>query len=81
MTIELAPEHEVLVNELVSTGRYGSVEQVVHDSMENLGRREQNRRKHELLRAMILEGLAEAERGETVNESVDEMLADILAKQ
>ena len=77
MTISLTPETEAIVQQQLSSGRYGSAEAVVGDALQLL--RQQNQsdaEKLEALRREIAVGLEQAERGELF-EFDDELLADI----
>lgn len=58
--VMLAPEHAKLVDDLVSSGRYASREEVIRDSLSLLQRREE---KSAELRQTIEEGLRSVEDG------------------
>jgi antitoxin ParD1/3/4 len=77
MTISLTPETEAIVQQQLSSGKYGSAEAVVGDALQLL--QQQNRtdaEKLEELRREIAIGLEQAERGEFF-EFDDELLAEI----
>ena len=79
MAIELSPEDKRTAEEWVAAGRFGSVEEVVHVSMQNLrNQQEWNEYASERIEA----GLADIEAGRTrSSEDVLAMLASFQQKQ
>ena len=81
MNISLTPELEALVQERVRTGLYHSASEVVRDALRLLQEREELRRvRLEELRKDIAIGIAEEERGEAREFTLDEILARARAR-
>lgn len=72
-TTSLGEHGETFINNEVSSGRYGSASEVVRDALRNL---EEHKSKLDALRAHLQEGELQAERGEFVHQSLDEMLTE-----
>jgi antitoxin ParD1/3/4 len=73
MTITLTPELEAIVNEQLATGQFASAEEVVAVCLKHA------RQQHEELKALIAEGVAEADRGELTPFNPSEILAEAKA--
>jgi antitoxin ParD1/3/4 len=77
MNISLTPDVEKFVNEKVARGEYATIEQAVNDLL--LQRREEEQLTPEdiaELRADLAVGIAEADRGECVELSLDQILRE-----
>ena len=72
MTVELKPEDQQKAEALVSSGRFASVEEVLHTAVQNLDREEQYKN---LVKTKIAKGLEDVAAGRTV--SREEFLAEI----
>jgi len=72
-SLSLGRHWETFIKNEVSSGRYGSASEVVRDALRNL---EEHKSKLDALRAHLQEGELQAERGEFVNQSLDEMLTE-----
>jgi len=72
-SLSLGQHWETFIKNEVSSGRYGSASEVVRDALRNL---EEHKSKLDALRAHLQEGELQAERGEFVNQSLDEMLTE-----
>ncbi|MFN8719258.1 MAG: type II toxin-antitoxin system ParD family antitoxin [Rhodospirillales bacterium] len=70
MQVEIASEHQRIVDEALRSGRYGSAEEVIAVGLRLL---EEQERKFADLRRSIQEALAEG--GEVTDEELDEALA------
>jgi antitoxin ParD1/3/4 len=70
-SLSLGQHWESFIKNEVSSDRYGSASEVVIDALRNL---EEHKSKLDALRAHLQEGELQAERGEFVNQSLDEML-------
>lgn len=77
MDVSLTPEHEQLVQRMVSSGRYTSASEVVREALRLLERQDQVQEVQlEELRASIREGLEQGRRGDVVTaEQLDRRLA------
>lgn len=75
MHVEIAAEHQRIVDEAVRSGRYGSPEEVIAVGLRLL---EEQERKFADLRRSIQEALAEG--GEVTDEELDEALAENAAR-
>jgi len=74
MTLEITPELEAMVRELFRSGNYAGENEMLHEALELLSKRDQLRRE-------IREGLAELDRGERVDgDEVFRYLEDKAAK-
>lgn len=62
MVVQLSPEAEALLDELVQRGGYGDAEAVVEEALRVLAERDQYAR----LKAAIAVGMEQYERGETI---------------
>lgn len=70
MEIELSPELQKMVEEIMATGGYGSEDDVVRQAMTDLHERERwLTQQAEEIRARIDEGWKSADRGELMDES------------
>ena len=74
-SLSLGQHWETFIKNEVSSGRYGSASEVVRDALRNL---EEHKSKLDALRAHLQEGELQAERGEFVNQSLDEMLTEFM---
>ena len=72
MTVELKSEDQQKAEAMVSSGRYASVEEVLHAALHNLEREEQYKN---LVKTKIAKGLEDVAAGRTV--SREEFLAEI----
>lgn len=72
-SLSLGQHWESFIKNEVSSGRYGSASEVVRDALRNL---EEHKSKLDALRSHLQEGELQAERGEFVNQSLDEMLTE-----
>ena len=72
-SLSLGEHWETFIKNEVSSGRYGSASEVVRDALRNL---EEHKSKLDALRAHLQEGEFQADRGEFVNQSLDEMLTE-----
>ncbi len=72
-SLSLGQHWESFIKNEVSSGRYGSASEVVRDALRNL---EEHKSKLDALRAHLQEGDKQAERGEFVNQPLDEMLTE-----
>ena len=72
-SLSLGEHWESFIKNEVSSGRYGSASEVVRDALRNL---EEHKSKLDALRAHLQEGELQAERGEFVTQSLDEMLTE-----
>lgn len=72
-SLSLGQHWETFIKNEVSSGRYGSASEVVRDALRNL---EEHKSKLDALRAHLQEGELQAERGEFVTQSLDEMLTE-----
>ena len=72
-SLSLGQHWESFIKNEVSSGRYGSASEVVRDALRNL---EEHKSKLDALRAHLQEGELQAERGEFVTQSLDEMLTE-----
>ena len=76
MKIDLPPEMEAMIRELVASGRYTTLGDVVREAMRLL---EAEERKRDWLRNKMTEALAQIERGEYVE--VDDAFWDRIDRQ
>ena len=72
-SLSLGQHWETFIKSEVSSGRYGSASEVVRDALRNL---EEHKSKLDALRIHLREGELQAERGEFVTQSLDEMLTE-----
>ena len=72
-SLSLGDHWEVFIKQEVASGRYGSASEVVRDALRNL---ELHKTKLDALRGHLAEGAAQAERGEFVTGSLEQMLGD-----
>ena len=72
MTVELKSEDQQKAEAMVSSGRFASVEEVLHTAVQNLDREEQYKN---LVKTKIAKGLEDVAAGRTV--SREEFLAEI----
>lgn len=77
-SLSLGEHWEVFIKNEVASGRYGSASELVRDALRTL---EERNTKLEILRQHLAEGASQAERGEFVNESLDEMLGAFKAER
>ena len=77
--IDLLGEYwERFIKSEIASGRYGSASEVVRDALRTL---EERKSKLAALRSHLAEGAAQAERGEFVTLSLDEMLREFREEQ
>ncbi len=72
-SLSLGQHWETFIKSEVSSGRYGSASEVVRDALRNL---EEHKSKLDALRTHLRVGELQAERGEFVTQSLDEMLTE-----
>lgn len=77
-SVVLTSHLESFIDQMVRSGRYQNASEVMRDGLRLLERREvAERAELDWLRQQVAEGLAEAERGEFAEGSVDEIVAAI----
>ena len=74
-SLSLSPHFEAYIKKQAESGRYASASEVIRDALRE---HEARQEKLEKLRAHLDEGIAQADRGEFV-EDVDAMFDDIIA--
>jgi len=72
-SLSLGQHWETFIKSEVSSGRYGSASEVVRDALRNL---EGYKSKLDALRIHLREGELQAERGEFVTQSLDDILTE-----
>jgi len=72
-SFSLGEHWEVFIKNEIASGRYGSASEVIRDALRTL---EERRTKLEALRAHLAEGADQAARGEYVDQSLEEILAE-----
>ncbi|MDZ7841667.1 MAG: type II toxin-antitoxin system ParD family antitoxin [Gammaproteobacteria bacterium] len=72
-SFSLGEHWEVFIKNEIASGRYGSASEVIRDALRTL---EERRAKLEALRAHLAEGAGQAARGEFVDQSLEEILAE-----
>ncbi len=72
-SLTLGEHWEVFIKNEISSGRYGSASEVVRDALRTL---EERKTKLDVLRAHLAEGAEQSERGEYVDQSLEEMLVE-----
>jgi len=72
-SLSLGQHWETFIKSEVSSGRYGSASEVVRDALRNL---EEHKSKLDTLRIHLREGELQAERGEFVTQSLDDILTE-----
>lgn len=77
-SLSLGEHWEVFIRNEVASGRYGSASEVVRDALRTL---EERRAKLDALRAHLAEGVAEAARGEFVQDFSIERVIDALDEE
>jgi len=77
-SLSLGKHWEAFIKNEVASGRYGSASEVIRDAWRNL---EERKRKLNALRAHLAEGEKQAEQGEFVNQSLDDMLMEFKSGQ
>lgn len=77
-SLSLGGHWETFIKREVASGRYGSASEVVRDALRQL---EERKSKLELLRAHLNEGAEQAARGEFIDQTLDEMLAEFKQQQ
>lgn len=75
-SLTLGEHWEVFIKNEVASGRYGSASEVVRDALRTL---EERKSKLDLLRQHLSQGAEQAERGEFVNQTLDDMLNEFKA--
>ena len=75
-SLTLGDHWEVFIKKEVASGRYGSASEVVRDALRTL---EDKKTKLSALRVHLGEGAEQAEQGEYINQSVNEMLGEFKA--
>ena len=73
-SFSLGEHWEVFIRNEVATGRYGSASEVIRAGLRVL---EERRSKLEALRAHLAEGAEQARRGEFVDYSIEDIIAEI----
>jgi len=76
-SFSLGEHWEVFIKNEIASGRYGSASEVIRDALRTL---EERRTKLEALRAHLTEGADQAARGEYIDQSLEEMLAELKEK-
>lgn len=77
-SLSLGDHWEVFIKNEIASGRYGSASEVVRDALRNL---EERKAKLAALRGHLAEGAAQAERGEFVTDSLNDMLSEFKENQ
>lgn len=77
-SFSLGKHWEVFIKNEIASGRYGSASEVIRDALRAL---EERRTKLEALRAHLIEGADQAARGEYVDQSLEEILAEFRKKK
>ncbi|MCU7848715.1 MAG: type II toxin-antitoxin system ParD family antitoxin [Candidatus Thiodiazotropha sp. (ex Lucinoma kastoroae)] len=77
-SLSLGDHWEVFIKNEIASGRYGSASEVVRDALRNL---EERKAKLTALRGHLAEGAAQAERGEYVTDSLNDMLSEFKENQ
>lgn len=72
-SLSLGEHWEVFIKTEVSSGRYGSASELVRDASRTL---EERNTKLKILRQHLTEGENQADRGEFVNETMEEILSE-----
>jgi antitoxin ParD1/3/4 len=73
-SFSLGEHWETYIRKEVASGRYGSASEVVRDGLRAL---EERNARLEALRAHIAEGVAQADRGEFVDYSLESLIAEL----
>jgi len=76
-SFSLGEHWEIFIKNEIASGRYGSASEVIRDALRTL---EERRTKLEALRAHLAEGAEQAARGEYVDQSLEEILAEFKEK-
>jgi len=76
-SFSLGEHWEVFIKNEIASGRYGSASEVIRDALRTL---EERRTKLEALRAHLAEGADQAARGEYIDQSLEEILAEFKEK-
>ena len=77
-SLSLGKHWEAFIKNEVASGRYGSASEVIRDALRNL---EDRKQKLDALRAHLAEGERQAEQGEFINQSIDDMLRQFRSGQ
>lgn len=77
-SFSLGEHWEIFIKNEIASGRYGSASEVIRDALRTL---EERRTKLEALRAHLAEGADQAARGEYVDQSLEEILAEFKEKR
>lgn len=72
-SLSLGEHWEVFIKNEVASGRYGTASEVIRDALRGL---EERKSKLDALRMHLSEGVKQAENGEFVDQSLDELLND-----
>jgi len=72
-SLSLGEHWEVFIKNEVSSGRYGTASEVIRDALRGL---EERKSKLNALRTHLAEGAEQAEKGEFVDQPLDELLND-----
>lgn len=72
-SLSLGEHWEVFIKNEVSSGRYGTASEVIRDALRGL---EERKSKLNALRTHLTEGAEQAEKGEFVDQPLDELLND-----
>ena len=73
-SFSLGEHWEAFIRKEVASGRYASASEVMRDGLRAL---EERNARLEVLRAHLAEGLAQAERGEFVDYSLESLIAEL----
>lgn len=72
-SFSLGEHWEIFIKNEIASGRYGSASEVIRDALRTL---EERRTKLDALRTHLIEGADQAARGEYVDQSLEEVLAE-----
>lgn len=77
-SLTLGEHWEVFIKNEVSSGRYGSASEVVRDALRTL---EERKTKLSALQSHLAEGAKQAEQGDFIDQSLENMLGDFKASR
>lgn len=72
-SLSLGEHWEVFIKNEVASGRYGSASEVVRDALRTL---EEQKTKMDVLRSHLAQGAQQAQAGEFVQQSLDDMIQE-----
>ena len=72
-SLSLGEHWEVFIKNEVASGRYGSASEVVRDALRTL---EEQKTKMDVLRSHLAQGTQQAQAGEYVQQSLDDMIQE-----